>query len=256
MIPMLLALAASAAAPASLKACTDQAASAPAAALAAAEVWAAKGGGVDARLCQGLALSSLERWEAAAAAFEAAAAEAERLRDNRRADLRVQAGNAWLAAGDPAKARAAFDAALAAGLLAPPLQGEVRLDRARAAVAAGDEAAARADIDQALILVPGDGFAWYLSAALARRQNDLKRARSDIAKAASLARDDAAILVEAGNIAALSDDVDAARALYQRAVQVQPGSDAAKAARAALAANPPPAPAPAPAPAAPAPQSR
>jgi tetratricopeptide (TPR) repeat protein len=239
MVPILLALAAAGtAAPANLKACTDQAASAPAEAEAAAERWAIKGGGADARLCQGLALAALERWPAAALAFEQAAGEAVQRRDPRQGDLWVQAGNAWLAANEAAKAKSAFDAALATNALAGPLQGEAYLDRARAAVALGNEAGARADIDKALALVPGDGFAWYLSAALARRQGDLKRARADIAKAVGLAPDESPILLEAGNIAASSDEIEGAKALYARAARAQPGSDAARAARAALAANP------------------
>jgi len=237
MLSLLIAFAAGAAAPTSFKTCAAEAASTPGKAVATAEAWAAKGGGADARLCQGLALAGLERWPEAAAAFEQAAVEAERRQDTRRADFRVQAGNAWLAAGEPAKAVQDFDSALATTLLAPQLKGEVLLDRGRAGVALGDEAGARRDIDQALELVPADGFAWYLSAALARRQGDLKRARESIAKAVSLAPDDSAVLLEAGNIAAVSDEIEGAKALYARAVKAQPGSDAARAAQAALAAN-------------------
>ncbi|HEY0411810.1 MAG TPA: tetratricopeptide repeat protein [Allosphingosinicella sp.] len=234
----LVAAAAAAAPPVTLKSCTEQAKAAPERAAAAAETWAAKGGGADARLCQGLALAGLERWTAAAAAFEQAAAEAARRQDRRRADFWIEAGNAWLAANEPARAIKAFDAALAANLLAPQLQGEVHLDRARAEVASANEAGARLDLDKALALVPGDGFAWYLSAALARRQNDLARARNDIAKAVSLAPDDAAILLEAGNIAGASGEPDGAKGLWERALRAAPDSPAGKAAKAALAANP------------------
>jgi hypothetical protein len=241
MIPILLALAAAAGAPpVTLKTCTDRIAAAPQQAAADAEAWAGRGGGVDARLCQGLALAALERWPAAAAAFSQGAEEAARVQDPRRADLWVQAGNAWLAANEAANALRAFDSALSSTSLAPQLRGEVHVDRARADVALGDAAAARLDLDKALALVPGDPFAWYLSAALARRQGDLKRARTDIAKAAGLAPDDASVLLEAGNIAAASDDADGAKALYARAARVQPNAEAGRAARAALAANPDP----------------
>jgi tetratricopeptide (TPR) repeat protein len=235
--PILLALLAAGTPANTLRACSQQAASDPVAATMAADAWARQGGGADARLCQGLALSGLQRWAAAAAAFEQAASEAEAKNDRRATDFRVQAGNAWVAAGEPGRATAAFDAALAATTLTPQFRGEIHLDRARAAVAASNEAGARVDIDKALTLVPQDPFAWYLSAALARRQNDLKRAREEIAKAASLAPDEASILVEAGNIAGLSDDPDAARTLFERAIRLQPNSEAARAARAALAAN-------------------
>jgi tetratricopeptide (TPR) repeat protein len=239
---ILLALAAAPAGPVDTAAnryrnCLALSRSAPAQAAASAQAWLGSGGGVNAAQCLGLALSAQEKWPEAAAAFEAAAKDAETRQDKRRGDLLVEAGNAWLAAGDAAKASAAFEAALATRLLIPQLEGEVHLDLARAAVARGDLAGARAHIDKGLELVPKDAFAWYLSAALARKQNDLPKAQADIARAAGLAPDDPAILLEAGNIAGASGEKEAALGLYARAARAAPDSDAGKAARAALAAN-------------------
>lgn len=218
--------------------CRDLVRTAPDQAIQTATAWrAGGGGGIPALLCQGLAFAALERWPEAATAFENAAQAADRAQDRRRANFWVEAGNSWLAGNDAAKARRAFDTALAAGLLAPQMQGEVHLDRARASVAAGDVAGARVDLDRGLALVPNDPFAWYLSAALARRQNDLPRARTDIGKAVTLAPDDAAVLLEAGNIVGLTGEVDAAKVYYQRAVRAGPGSPAGLAAASALAAN-------------------
>ncbi len=217
--------------------CLALARTAPAQAAARAQAWLGSGGAIPAAQCLGLALSAQEKWPEAAAAFEAAARDAESRQDRRRGDLWVEAGNARLAAGDAAAARKAFDSALATRLLVPKLEGEVHLDLARAAAALNDNGAARTHIDKGLALVPQDAFGWYLSAALARRQNDLARARDDIAKAVSLAPDDASILLEAGNIAGLSGEKDAALGLYARAVRTAPGSDAAKAAQDAIAAN-------------------
>jgi tetratricopeptide (TPR) repeat protein len=241
-IPLLLAFALGAAPAAGTtdarsKACLDQVKKAPEQALATATDWRSKNGGTPAMVCQGLAFTALERWPSAATAFEQAAAEAERGHDRRRADYWVEAGNSWLAADQPAKARAAFDSALAANLLQPQLQGEVRLDRARAGVAAGDVAGARIDLDKGLALVPADPFAWYLSAALARRESDYLRARTDIAKAVALAPNDAMVLVEAGNIAGLAGDVAGARAYYEQAVRIAPDTPYGRAAAAALAEN-------------------
>src|SRR5579875_1223743 len=163
--------------------CLAQVKSAPEQAAQTAAQWRAKGGGIPALLCQGLAFTALERWPEAATTFETAAAEAERTHDTRRPDFWVDAGNAWLAGGNPARARQAFDTALQIGGRLPQVEGEIHLDRARASVALGDIAGARVDLDKGLALVPSDPFAWYLSAALARRQNDLGRARTDIEKA-------------------------------------------------------------------------
>lgn len=246
MIAILTALAAAAAAPAvgpvdtppnRYRDCLALARKAPERAAGQARAWLETGGGLMAAQCLGLALSAQEKWTEAAAAFEAAAKDAEARQDRRRGELWVEAGNARLAAGDAAAAGKAFDAALAAKTLIPQLEGEVHFDLARAAVAQANEGAARNHIDKGLALVPADPFGWYLSAALARRQKDLKLAQEHIAKAVGLAPEDAAILLEAGNIAGVSGEKEAALGLYARAARAAPDSEAGKAARAALTAN-------------------
>jgi tetratricopeptide (TPR) repeat protein len=217
------------------RACTDQVRTHPEAAVDAANAWRVEGGGLAARQCLGLALSALERWAPAAAAFEQAAREAEAANDPRRTDFWVQAANAWLAGGDGAKAMADFDAALLSPSLGPQLRGEVHLDRGRAQVALGNLAAARTEIDQALQLVPADPFAWYLSAALARRENELPRAATDIARARQLSPDSPDILLLAGTIAGLGGNMAEAERLYRQVVQAAPNSDAGHQAQESLA---------------------
>ena len=187
--------------------------------------------------CLGLAFVQKEQWVEAAAAFEEGARAALAASDTRQADLWAQAGNAWLAGGEPLKARTALDAALATELLAPELRGEVHFDRARAAVAVGDLVTARADLDRGLELVPADPFGWYLSSALALKEGRLARAQDDIAEALRLAPDEPDLLVHGGNVAGISGEHRAARGLYARAIRVAPDSKAAAAARQALAAN-------------------
>jgi len=165
-----------------------------------------------------------ENWPQSAATYE-------------RAGNHAAAGNAWLAAGDFARARAAFDTALASATLPDAARGQLHLDRGRALVLATDLVAARRDFDKALELLPREGFAFFASAALARRQEDLRRAQEDIAQAVALAPGDPDILIEAGNIAAISGEIDAAKALWLRAAEAAPGSDAARRALAAVAAN-------------------
>jgi tetratricopeptide (TPR) repeat protein len=217
--------------------CAALAKSNPDQAVQSAGDWLVKGGGLFARQCLGLAYVGLERWAPAAAVYEQAAREAETKQDPRRADLWVQSGNASLAADDAAKARVAFDAALASAQLTPELRGEVHLDRARAGVALGDLAGARADIDKGLELVPSDPFGWYLSSALAIREEKIERAQHDIGKAVALAPNDADVLLQAGTVAGVSGEVEAARTFYARAAEAGPTSDAGKAAAAALASN-------------------
>lgn len=217
------------------RACTNQVRANAEAAVDAANVWREQGGGLAARQCLGLALSALERWAPAATAFEQAAREAEAANDPRRTDFWVQAANAWLAAGDGQHAMADFDAALLTPSLSDQLRGEVHLDRGRAQVALGNPAAARTEIDRALQLVPADPFAWYLSAALARRENNLSRAGTDIARARQLSPDSPDIMLLAGTLAGQSGNMVEAERLYRQIVQTAPNSDAGRQAQESLA---------------------
>ena len=217
------------------QACAAQARSDPAAAIEAANAWRARGGGLEARECLGLAYVQLGQWDAAGTAYEEAARAADAAQDPRRADVWTQAGNAWIAAGDYPRAVRALDAALLVSGLADPIRGELDLDRARARVAMGDPAGAREDIDRALRLVPDDPMAWYLSAALARRADDLTRARTDIAEAMRRAPDSADIALLAGTLAGLAGDEAEAERLYRRVAQEAPDSDAGRAAAASFA---------------------
>ncbi len=217
------------------RSCVEQVGANAEAAVEAASAWRTQGGGLHARQCLGLALVALERWEPAATAFEQAAREAEAGQDPRRADFWVQSGNAWVAAGQPARALQAFDAALLAPSLTNELRGEVHLDRARAMVAMSNPAGARTEIDRALQMVPADPFAWYLSAALARRDNNLARAGADIARARGLAPDNPDILLLAGTLAGLAGNMEEAERIYRRIAEAAPDSDAGRAARESLA---------------------
>ncbi|WP_166037070.1 tetratricopeptide repeat protein [Sphingosinicella sp. YJ22] len=206
----------------------------PQEALAVANRWQAAGGGLLARQCVGLAYAALEQWTNAATIYEQAAQEAQRASDSRAPDFWVQAGNAWLAGGDPARALLALDTALSLQGITPELQGEVHLDRARAFVAQGDPARARENLDRALELVPRDPMVWYLSAALALRQDDIARARTDIARARQMAANDPDVMLLAGTIAGRAGDMAEAERLYRQVADRFPDSDAGRAAAASL----------------------
>ena len=214
--------------------CVDLATSNPHAAAEEAGRWRLAGGGVLARQCLGMAYANDGKWAAAAGEFEGAARAAELAKDKRAALYWAQSGNAWLAAKDATKARAALDAALASNTLAGLDRGEALLDRARAQVAAGDLAGARSDIDPALLDAAADPLAWLLSATLARRMDDLPRARKDIAEALQRSPDDASVQLEAGNIAAVAGDEAGAKAAWQQAATRAPASESGKRAQAAL----------------------
>jgi tetratricopeptide (TPR) repeat protein len=236
-----------------LQSCIGLARSNPAEAVEQADRWIAQQGGLPARQCLGLSLVQLQRWAPAATVYEQAAREAERLNQPIRATLWAQAGNAWLAAGENDRAVQAIDAALAVPNLTPELRGEAQVDRARANIALGHADLGRQDLDRALASVPADPFAWYLSAALARRENNLARAQTDIARATQLAPTDPEITLLAGTIAGLGGNMEEAERLYRRVAAASPESDAGRAAAASLATmhdveTPAPAAAPPPAP--------
>lgn len=214
--------------------CVELAVGDPARGIAEAERWKLANGGFLAQQCLGMAYANQRRWISASGAFEAAAREAEVARDTRASKYWAQAGNAWLAAANPAKARAALDAALATGNLTGLELGEAHLDRARAVVASGDLGGARADLDQAVLKAPADPMAWLLSATLARRTGDLPLAQRHIKEALARAADDASVQLEAGNIAVMSRDEAGAKAAWEKAAQLAPGTEQASAARAAL----------------------
>jgi len=217
------------------RACADLVRANPERATEAASAWRVEGGGIYARQCLGLAYVALERWGPAATVYEQAAADAAASNDPRRADFLVQAGNAWVAAAEPTRAVLAFDSALGTSNLTDALRGEVHLDRARAMVALNNQAAARQDIDRAIALVAADPMAWYLSAELARRENNLERASTDIQRALGLAADNPDIALLAGTIAGQRGDMVRAEALYRRVATEAPSTDAGRAASASLA---------------------
>ncbi|MFM9828175.1 MAG: hypothetical protein ACKVOB_05425 [Sphingomonas sp.] len=214
--------------------CVDLATGDPAQGEAFAEKWRVAGGAFLARQCLGIAYANQARWVPAASQFETAANQAETAHDERAARYWAQAGNAWLAAGQAASARAALNAALAAGTLQGLELGEAQFDRARALVGLNDLAAARVDMDLALRFAEKDPLVWLASAALARRMGNLAAARHDAAKAYDLAADDPSVFLEIGNIAAASGDDAGARSAWNDVVRVAPKSAAATQARTAL----------------------
>jgi tetratricopeptide (TPR) repeat protein len=214
--------------------CAALAKSEPAKAIDEARAWAAAGGGMAARQCLGIAQAAQEQWPAAAATFEGAARDAQIAQNPMAVVLWMQAGNAALAGDEPARARTAFDRALALPGLSNEMKGEVYLDRARAGVEVNDLVGAKDDLEQATRLVPSDPLGWLLRANLARRMKELPLAFSAIRQAAALSPGDASIAYEAGNIAAASGNMADAKAAWTKAVQAAPESNAGKAAALAL----------------------
>jgi tetratricopeptide (TPR) repeat protein len=188
--------------------------------------------------CRAVRAAAANRHGEAAELFERAAKvelEATRAKPNPKVDRALAAaGNMWLAADQPAKAAFALDRALSGTGLQAEQRGEALLDRARVAEAQNDLAMARAKLNEAAPTVSDDPFYWYMSAAIAIRENDRGTAQTAIGKALALAPNDPSILFEAGHVSRFLGDDDKARGYWMRAAGNDPGGPIGKAAAKAV----------------------
>jgi tetratricopeptide (TPR) repeat protein len=184
-------------------------------------------------VCRALQSSKAGDPEAAASAFEQAAAQTND--DAEKARMWAAAGNMWIAANQPGKAAIALDKALAGTGLQAEQRGETLLDRARAAESQNDLKTARSRANEAARTIFEDPFLWYFSAALAIREGDVMTAKTAIGKALTLEPNNATILFEAGHVHHFAGDEAAARTYWSRAVSADPNGKAGQAAREALA---------------------
>ena len=184
-------------------------------------------------VCRALQSSKAGDPEAAASAFEQAAAQTND--DAEKARMWAAAGNMWIAANQPGKAAIALDKALAGTGLQAEQRGEALLDRARAAEAQNDLKTARSRLNEAARTIFEDPFLWYFSAALAIREGDAMAAKTAIGKALTLEPNNPTILFEAGHVHHFAGDEAAARSYWSRAASADPNGKSGQAAREALA---------------------
>ncbi|HUB96359.1 MAG TPA: hypothetical protein VL993_10595 [Stellaceae bacterium] len=211
--------------------CLDAARKTPDKALATAETWRASGGGFPADHCAAVALFGLGRYPEAARRFETLAGAMMQRGPDLRAGALQQAGQAWILANAPDKAKADLDAALAF----TPQDPDILIDRARADAELRDWNRAVADLSRALALAPGRADALVYRASAWRQLGDLDRARADIATALAAAPNDIPGLLERGNIRRLGGDAAGASADWHKVEKDAPGSPEASAAKANLA---------------------
>lgn len=183
--------------------------------------------------CLGLAATQLGLWSDATSAFVAAREGTPGDEARARARFAAMAGNAALAAGDPARALELLQAARseAAEAASADLEAVAAIDAARALVALDRPDEALGELDAATALIPEASEGWLLKATLLRRMERLGEAQAAIETAAGLAPLDLAIGLEAGVIAVLGGREEAARASWQSVIDTQPDSLAAQTAR-------------------------
>jgi len=209
-------------------ACLRKAASQPDSAYEDAMGWArTRGGGEPAQHCAAVALFNAGQWRRAAEAFTDLAG---RYRDRRtllRASLVAQAGRAWLAADEPARAVSAFTAAIEIA----PDAAIFWIDRAEARAAGGAFWEAIDDLNRALDLDPRRGEAHALRAAAYRRVEALDLALEDADRAVELAPRFPEAWLERGILKRLAGDNAGARRDWREVLLLEPDGSAADAAR-------------------------
>ncbi|MDN3646771.1 hypothetical protein QWY75_11215 [Pontixanthobacter aestiaquae] len=179
--------------------------------------------------CRGYAEANLGQWADAARSFIAARDDNDAVDAKYRARLGAMAANALLTAGNFDSAISVLDQAKANAAEAEftQLSAEIEIDRARALVSQNNPVAAAEALSEARTLAPRSARAWLLSATLSRRTEDLIAAQSQIEQAAALDPSNPEIGLEAGVIAVLSGNDEAARLSWQSIVALAPESSQA-----------------------------
>jgi tetratricopeptide (TPR) repeat protein len=198
----------------------------PAMALADAETWAKAAGGVPAQHCAALALVSLKRYAEAGTRLDRIAADRGVPDISFRAALYDQAGNAWLLAGDGARAIQSFSAALALSAGDPDLFA----DLARAHAMRKNWHEVDLDLNAALQLSPRRADLLVLRASARRALKRYEEAKTDLEAALKLRPGDGDALVERGLLRKELGDLGGARRDFQAALK-SPQAEAAAQAR-------------------------
>ena len=195
--------------------CLADAQTNPAAALADAEAWAKSAGGVPAGHCAAVALVGLKRYAEAGSRLDKIAASQGKLDASFRVALFDQAGNAWLLAGEGARAVQSFSGALA--LSAD--DADLYADLARAQAMRRDWQEVVLDLNAALQLAPRRADLLVLRASARRALKRYEDAKGDIEAALKLKPGDGDALVERGLLRRQLGDIGGARRDFQAALK-------------------------------------
>ncbi|MBE7210853.1 MAG: hypothetical protein INR65_07515 [Gluconacetobacter diazotrophicus] len=184
--------------------------------------WAKHGGGSAAAECGALAEMATGDPAEAARTLDALAADAKQAAA-RRAILAGEAAQAWLSAGEAAKALDADDRAAALSPNDPGILGQV----GRAALEAGKLDRADAALSAALRLDPRQVDALVTRAEVLRRLGRAADARAEVDAANALAPGRADILLERGVLREAAGDREGARADWSQVVASAPDTEEA-----------------------------
>lgn len=152
-----------------------------------AMAWAAEGQSLNAYRCAAMALIAQNRHAEAARRLDSLAYAVNPAQTATRAELFSQAGNAWLLAREPGRARSSFTRAIATMESDPPQLPDLLIDRARAYAMEEDWRAAEEDLSRSLDIRTDDTLALRLRAAARMHQRSFDLAEADAQRALTLA---------------------------------------------------------------------
>lgn len=207
--------------------CLAQVHSNPKEGLERAQVWRIEGGGWAADHCIAIAYYELKDFRRAAQRFEELAAAMKDAPAAQRSGALDQAGQSWLAADEPARAKPDFDAALALQANDPDLL----IDRAEALAAQQQYSPAIKDLDRAIALAPNRADAYIYRGSAYRSLTQLDHALDDVEHGLKLEPASVLGLLERGNIRRLKGDTAGARQDWRRVAELAPDTAAAAAAK-------------------------
>jgi len=187
--------------------------------------WAGAGGGLPAQHCAALALVGMGKYGEAAARLDALARAKEVPSAAFRATLFDQAGNAWLLAGNGARAISSLTSALALSGGDPDLFA----DLARAQAMRKNWSEVDMNLTQALQMDPNRADLLTLRASARRALGQLKPAWADVDQALKLRPNNGDALVERGLLRKQIGDINGAKRDFQAALKAS-GSAATEAA--------------------------
>ena len=189
----------------------------PEGALSFAEAWEATGGGEGARHCGALAQLTVGEPDRAAEQLERLAIGSSGSAAARAAVF-GQAGQAWMMAGDPARAFAATTMALTLS----PNDADLLTDRSVTLGTMRRFSESLADLDRALAIDPDRAEALVFRSASLRNLDRVSEAMTAVERALVLAPDNPEALLERGIVRQLRGDASGARLDWQRVLTVAP----------------------------------
>lgn len=189
--------------------------------------WRDQGGGFPARHCAALALVALKKYHIAAPRLEKLAEEMQKAGSRLVVPILSQSANAWMLAGDYARANAVATAALEI----EPENIEMLIDRSRILARAKNYQEAFNDLDHVLRLDPTRPDALAFRASAWRHLGNDVRALEDIELALSLTPDLIDALIERGILHRLSGNIEEARKDWLKVLDISPNSPAGEIAR-------------------------